>query len=82
MACGTPVVASPLALAGIAAAEGRDLLVGADAAGTADAVLKLLEDDDLAVRLAVAGRRLVETVYTWERSAGLLEAAYRRAVLA
>jgi sugar transferase (PEP-CTERM/EpsH1 system associated) len=82
MACGTPVVASPLALAGIAAQDGRDLRVGADAAGTAAAVLELLEDDDLAARHAGAGRRLVDEVYTWERSAALLEAAYERAVLA
>jgi len=82
MACGTPVVASPLALAGIAAADGRDLLVGADAAGTAAAVLALLQDDDLAARLARAGRTLVDGLYTWERSAALLEAAYERAVLA
>ena len=82
MACGTPVVASPLALAGIAAVEGRDLLVGGDAEATADAVLKLLSDNDLALDLAAAGRRLVEQVYTWERSAALLEAAYDRAVLA
>jgi glycosyltransferase involved in cell wall biosynthesis len=82
MACGTPVVASPLALAGIAAQHGRDLRVGADADGTAAAVLELLEDDELAARLARAGRRLVDELYTWERSAALLEAAYARAVLA
>lgn len=82
MACGTPVVASPLAVAGIAAQDGRDLLVGADAAGTARAVLELLADDHRAARLAQAGRRLVETAYTWERSAERLQAAYERAVLA
>lgn len=82
MACGTPVVASPLALAGIAAVGGRDLLVGADAAATAAAVLELLDDDERAARLALAGRRLVDALYTWERSAALLEAAHGRAVLA
>lgn len=82
MACGTPVVASPLALAGIEAVEGRDLLVGADADRLAGAVLELLAEDDLAERLARSGRRLVETIYTWERSAELLQAAYDRAVLA
>jgi sugar transferase (PEP-CTERM/EpsH1 system associated) len=82
LACGTPVVASPLALAGVAAVAGRDLLVAEDAAGTADAVLKLLVYNELCERLAAAGRHLVEEVYTWERSAALLEAAYDRAVLA
>jgi sugar transferase (PEP-CTERM/EpsH1 system associated) len=82
MACGTPVVASPLALAGIAGEDGRDLLVGADAAGIAAGVLALLADDDLAVRLARAGRTLVDGLYTWERSAALLQGAYERAVLA
>jgi hypothetical protein len=82
MACGTPVVASPLALAGIAAVAGRDLLVGAGTEAMADAVVELLSDHDQAARLGVAGRRLVDGVYTWERSAALLAAAYDRAVLA
>ncbi|MET0551452.1 MAG: glycosyltransferase [Vicinamibacteria bacterium] len=82
MACGTPVVASPLAVAGVAAVAGRDLLVAADADSTAELVLKSLTENDLCVRLAAAGRRLVEEAYTWERSAALLEAAYDRAVLA
>lgn len=82
LACGTPVVASPLALSGIAAEPGRDLLLGADAQGTADAVVRLLADDVLAARLASAGRALVEERYTWDRSVALLEAAYDRAVRA
>jgi sugar transferase (PEP-CTERM/EpsH1 system associated) len=82
MACGTPVVASPLALAGMEAQGGRDLLVGADAASTADAVRTLLADGDRAARLARSARSLIEERYTWERSAALLQAVYERAVLA
>jgi sugar transferase (PEP-CTERM/EpsH1 system associated) len=82
MACGTPVVASPLAAAGMEAIAGEHLLIASGSEATADAVLRLLADGDASAALSVAGRRLVEERYTWERSVALLEAAYARAVLA
>jgi polysaccharide biosynthesis protein PslH len=79
MACGTPVVASPLAASGMDAVDGEHLLVAEGADATATAVVRLLEDDALAGRLAASARRLVEERYTWERSVELLERAYERA---
>jgi glycosyltransferase involved in cell wall biosynthesis len=40
----------------------------------------VLGDDALAERLASAGRALVESAYTWERSVERLEAAYELAL--
>jgi sugar transferase (PEP-CTERM/EpsH1 system associated) len=79
MACGTPVVASPLAAAGMDVTGDEHLLVAEGASATAAAVARLLEDDALAVRLAANARRLVEERYTWERSVERLEEAYGRA---
>ena len=45
----------------------------------ADAALRLLDDADLAKRLAEAGRRRVESDYAWDRLVGGVESAYRAA---
>ena len=79
MASGTPVVVSPLAAAGLEVRHGVHLLVAPDAEAFAAEVLRLLGDAGLAERLAAAGRSLVESAYTWERSVERLEAAYERA---
>jgi sugar transferase (PEP-CTERM/EpsH1 system associated) len=65
MAMVRPVVASPAAVAGIAATAGVHLLV-ADAEGEADAVASLLGDRGKARAIAVAGRARVEARYAWE----------------
>jgi glycosyltransferase involved in cell wall biosynthesis len=79
MASGTPAVVSPFAAAGLEARHGEHVLVAPSAEAFAAELLRVLGDDALAERLAAAGRRLVESVYTWERSVERLEAAYLRA---
>jgi sugar transferase (PEP-CTERM/EpsH1 system associated) len=79
MASGTPAVVSPLAAGGLEARHGEHLIVAADAEAFAAEVLRVLGDAALAERLAAAGRRLVESAYTWERSVERLEAVYARA---
>jgi sugar transferase (PEP-CTERM/EpsH1 system associated) len=80
LASGTPVVVSPLAAAGLEARHGEHLLVATSAEEFAAALARLLQDEALGDRLARAGRDLVESAYTWERSAERLEAVYARAL--
>ena len=80
LASGTPAVVSPLAAAGLEARHDEHLLVAGSAQDFAAAVARVLEDKALAERLAVAGRALVESAYTWERSVERLESAYARAL--
>jgi hypothetical protein len=56
---GVPVAATPAAVAGSAAAHGRELLVGELAEGLADAVAALAGDAVLRTRLVAAGRELL-----------------------
>ena len=79
MATGTPVVASSLAAAGLDATAGRELLVADEPDAFADAVLRVLGDPDLALRLARNGRALVEQRYTWSASVAALEQLWLRA---
>jgi sugar transferase (PEP-CTERM/EpsH1 system associated) len=76
MACGTPVVATPIAASGLDAEPGRHLLVGGDAESFAAQVLRVLDEPELARSLAEEARRLMEERYTWERSVATLESIY------
>ncbi|MES2932484.1 MAG: glycosyltransferase family 4 protein, partial [Pseudomonadota bacterium] len=69
MAAGTPVVATSLAAAGLDAIDNEHLLVADDAKSMVAAITRLLADRELGGRLAHNARVLVETNYSWERSA-------------
>jgi len=80
MAVGTPVVATPRAVAGLDVRSGEHVLLAEDAPALARAVVDLLRDPARARRLAHAARTLVERRYRWEESAAGVEAAWRAAV--
>jgi glycosyltransferase involved in cell wall biosynthesis len=66
MAAGVPTAATPVALEGIEATDGRDCLVADTPEGLADALCRIGEDARLAGGLAEAGRALVARSYSWE----------------
>ena len=76
MGCGTPVVASSLAAAGLDAVAGRDLLVADAAVDFAAQVSRLLGDPALAAGIAASARALVERRYTWAHSARTIESLW------
>jgi glycosyltransferase involved in cell wall biosynthesis len=80
MAVGTPVVATPRAVAALSVRPGQDLLVAEDAAGIAAAVVELLANPERARAMARAARALVERRYRWEDCAAGVEAAWESAV--
>jgi glycosyltransferase involved in cell wall biosynthesis len=61
---GVPVVASPVAAAGLEVTGGRHLLLAEDAEQVAAAVAAVVEDDGLAARLAQEAGRLVHERYS------------------
>ncbi len=76
MACETPVVATPQAVAALHVRSGEHLLVADGAPAMADAVLNLLDNEDLQKRLGQAGRQYVEAEHSWANIAERLEAVY------
>ncbi|QGK68234.1 glycosyltransferase [Allosaccharopolyspora coralli] len=56
LAAGVPVVGTPVAMEGMHLETERDVLVAEDAAGLADAVVRLLSDDEQWRRLSAAGK--------------------------
>lgn len=77
LACGTPVVATSQATGALRVRSGQELLIADGAEVFAEAILKLLGDVELRVRLGHAGRRYVEAHHSWDAAVQSLEAAYR-----
>lgn len=68
LACGRPIVATPEIVAGLSLRDGDEVLV-ADAAGDfANGLLRILEDEHLAARLAAGGRRRFERDFSFAAS--------------
>jgi len=63
---GQPVVSTPIGAEGIDIRDGENILIGADAAGFAAQVVRLLRDPELNGRVRAAGRAWVETHYAWK----------------
>lgn len=78
LAAGRPLVATSVAAAGIAIADGQHLLVRDDAASFAAAVSELLENDARASELGAAGREAVATRYDWNTLADQMHLSLRR----
>lgn len=81
MACGTPVVASPLAVSALShLQDGMDGLVADTPQAYAEQILRLLSDDALRERMGAAGRRYVEAHHHWDAIAAQLETIYQRSM--
>ena len=66
MACGLPMVVTPVANEGIKASPDLHLLIADNAPGFADQVIRLLKDLQLRQRIGEAARRFIEHNWTWD----------------
>lgn len=76
MAAGAPCVATPLALQGIHAQTGREVMLGTTADELAAAAIGLLEEPRTAARLGAAGQRRVRRDHSWAAVARTFERLY------
>lgn len=74
MTHGVPVVMTPVGAEGMGIADGETALVAGDAHGFADAVVRLLEDDELWAALSGAAREHVDARFGYGRFVELLSA--------
>jgi glycosyltransferase involved in cell wall biosynthesis len=65
-AAGTPVVSTSLGAEGLPVCHGENALLADGGSAFAETVSELLASSELRRRLASAGRRLLETDFTWE----------------
>jgi glycosyltransferase involved in cell wall biosynthesis len=73
---GVPVVSTTVGAEGLTYSPGEDILIADEGPAFAEAAAQVLADDDLARRLAVGGRRTVETHYAWWRVYAAWDAVY------
>ncbi len=76
MACGTPVVANPLAVSAFQVVPGQDVLVAEEPAEFADQMLRVLIDPSLRRNIGAAGRYYVERNHDWNLIGAQLEEVY------
>ena len=78
-ACGKPVVGTKMGGIQYVIVDGETglLVPPKDPNALADAIIKLLNNEDLAERMGENGRKLVEEKYTWKRVAEMTEEVYR-----
>jgi phosphatidylinositol alpha-mannosyltransferase len=79
MAAGTPLVCSDLDGFRSVASGAAELVPPGDPGRLADALRRVLSDDELAARMSKSGTRLA-LMYDWSRLAAGVEAVYQRAV--
>ena len=77
MATATPIVATPLAVEGLAVKANQHALVGSTASQLANQTIKLLTDEKLQRLLAENGKKLVETNYSWKQISAKLDHIYQ-----
>jgi glycosyltransferase involved in cell wall biosynthesis len=75
---GLPIVSTPIGAEGIEVHDGETILLAVDAAGFAEATLRLLTDPALNRRLRTQGRAWVETTYDWRKVYARVDAVYDR----
>lgn len=79
-ACGKPVIGSRIGGIKYVIKDGETglLVPPGDPDALADAIMKLLNDEELIRKMGLNGRKMVEKNYTWERVAGMTENVFEK----
>ena len=82
MACGKPVITTTIP--GVREADANEVasihVLPKDEKALANAIIELLEDEDLAIKKGGNGRKLVEEKYMWEKIAEMTEKVYKEVI--
>ena len=76
MAMEKPVVSTLIGVEGVEAANGKDIIIAANAENFAERIIKLLKNKDYRKIIGKNGRKLVEEKYKWESILEKLEEKY------
>jgi sugar transferase (PEP-CTERM/EpsH1 system associated) len=78
LAMGKSIVSTAVGCEGVAVRDGEHLMIADDAPTFASKIFEVFENPTLRDTLGQAGRRLVETRYSWELAGARLESLYRQ----
>lgn len=77
MAAGVPVVTTTTGIEGIAADDGKEVLIRNNPGEIAQATIKLLKDKKFYSQITLAARNLVEEKYNWPKISEALDRVYQ-----
>ncbi len=80
MACGIPVIASPLAVSALNVVDGVQVLVAENAQQYAELIMKVLSNPEMGFLIGKAGREYVEKEHSWNKIGQKLETVYRQSL--
>ncbi len=80
MACGIPVIASPLAVSALNVLTGREVLVANNPQNYADYILNLISNPQMGYQIGNAGREYVEREHSWNLIGQKLENIYQESI--
>lgn len=80
MACGIPVIASPLAVSALNVLNGREVLVANNPQNYADYILDLISNPQMGYQIGNAGREYVEREHSWKLIGQKLENIYQESI--
>lgn len=80
LAMGKAMVSTTLGCEGVGVRDRENLLIANGAEDFAAAVVRLFADAELRDRLGAAGRRLIESEYSWDLAGERMEALYQRVI--
>lgn len=66
MACGCPVITTDIGNQGINAKDGEEILIAKDYKEFPELSIKVLQDKELASKLGINARKLIEETHSWE----------------
>ena len=78
MAAKLPLVTTSVGAEGLSATDGREVIIRNNSKDLATAALQVLEDEQLAKKIAANARKLVEEKFSWQTMSEYLDKLYER----
>jgi len=80
MASGLPVVTTSVGAEGLGVVNGKEALISDDLKEVSKNAIRVLKDKELSRKLGLYGKKFVESKYTWNKSAQVLDNIYSKVV--
>ncbi|MFC2088648.1 glycosyltransferase family 4 protein [Calditrichota bacterium] len=80
MSFGVPIVSTSIGCEGLEIKNGYNILIGNTASDFSNKVLEILMSPNLAKKLSINARKLIEEKYNWDRITGSLENMYEKLI--
>ena len=81
LACGLPVVASPLAVQGVPGLTGKEIIVSTNREEIIESIEHLINNEENRIELSLNGQKFILENYSWESNVERLMNIWHNAIL-